>query len=337
MFAPQNEINTRRLKIRAIAQRICDMEVSHAEDPSQFIPMHWKRCEQLENEDLKLIFVMKSVAEENGGAFCAECLNPCFPFLTPEDYQKLCQLAAEKKTLEGALCDLEDSVDFDWTTSPMPIQDWPEHFRKSMASRGDVIGNCIQRTERRLAEIQSDRFMLDNWYAIDLAMTSEAIAMWNKIRDKFLEIVTVEQLRQGQILLRQELDENGDSTPLEVESSSPAVSTSGPREECGNEDGPVEPDSWRLNGVVIAESMKSKSWKAVEYLWGCRHKRCYFEDLAFPIYGDDDYDVTGDAIPSIRKDVNSFFTRHEIPWRFAVRTESDKRRYAYLKPADSAV
>lgn len=69
MFAPQNEINTRRLKIRAIAQRICDMEVSHAEDPSQFIPMHWKRCEQLENEDLKLIFVMKSVAEENGGAF----------------------------------------------------------------------------------------------------------------------------------------------------------------------------------------------------------------------------------------------------------------------------
>ena len=75
------------------------MEVSHAEDPSQFIPMHWKRCEQLENEDLKLIFVMKSVAEENGGAFCAECLNPCFPFLTPEDHQKLCELAAEEKRL----------------------------------------------------------------------------------------------------------------------------------------------------------------------------------------------------------------------------------------------
>jgi hypothetical protein len=203
--------------------------------------MHWKRCEQLENEDLKLIFVMKSVAEENGGAFCAECLNPCFPFLTPEDYQKLCELAAEEKRLEGALCDLEDSVDFDWPTSPMSIQDWPEHFRKSTASRGDVIGNRIRRAERRLAEIQSDRFMLDNWYAIDLGMTSEAIVMWNKIRDKFLEIVTVEQLRQGQILLRQELDENGDSTPLEVESSSPAVSTSGPREDCRNEDGPVEP------------------------------------------------------------------------------------------------
>jgi hypothetical protein len=83
--------------------------------------------------------------------------------------------------------------------------------------------------------------------------------------------------------------------------------------------------------------MKSKSWKAVEYLWGCRHKRCYFEDLAFPIYGDDDYNVTGDAIPSIRPDVNKFFARHAIPWRFAVKTESDKRRYAYLKPTDSAV
>jgi hypothetical protein len=85
-------------------------------------------------------------------------------------------------------------------------------------------------------------------------------------------------------------------------------------------DGPVEPSTWQQDGNIVAGSMNRLAWKMVHYLWHLdKFKSCELTDLAEPVYGHCDYDVSGDAIPSLRKKANSFFRENEIPWVVSVR------------------
>ena len=90
-------------------------------------------------------------------------------------------------------------------------------------------------------------------------------------------------------------------------------------------DGPTAPNTWINNGKKIEDSMDHLAWRMVSYLWAVEGWSCSWIDLREPVYGDHEYPIDGDAIPSLRAKANKFLGHHGIPWRVSVRTRPEPK------------
>jgi hypothetical protein len=87
-------------------------------------------------------------------------------------------------------------------------------------------------------------------------------------------------------------------------------------------EGPCDGYGWINLGQRIQDEMKELPWRMVNYLWSLKGKSCKWEQLAEPVYGDEEYVIDGEAIPSLRREANRFFDRHGIPWKVTVQKQT---------------
>jgi hypothetical protein len=81
-------------------------------------------------------------------------------------------------------------------------------------------------------------------------------------------------------------------------------------------DGPAGVYQWRLNGRLILKTMREGSWRLVKFLYP--EGSATFDDLAEPINGDREEVPDSISIGSLRRDANSYFNAHGIPYKVSV-------------------
>lgn len=82
--------------------------------------------------------------------------------------------------------------------------------------------------------------------------------------------------------------------------------------------GPFPPDGFSF-GKKRARVGRPKVWKLISYLWGLPDRACELDELAEPVWGDDQAAVDANTIGSVRRDANKFFESNG--WAFRVKVK----------------
>lgn len=101
--------------------------------------------------------------------------------------------------------------------------------------------------------------------------------------------------------------------------------------------GPYGIDAFAWNNTVYrgtndGESMRSQVFALVQFLWRQPDKTSSFDELAQPIHKDRNHDVDENTIAGCRRDANTFFKTHGLPWR--IKASPKNRRVSLEYAAD---
>jgi len=94
-----------------------------------------------------------------------------------------------------------------------------------------------------------------------------------------------------------------------------------PEEDEPPANGPFSPDGFAWDGRKHT-GLTPIPWRLVDYLWPAKNRTAHFYDLAVPVWREAGAVVTADRVGSARREANTFFARHTLPWRVSISGES---------------
>ncbi len=166
------------------------------------------------------------------------------------------------------------------------------------------------RTEGSAINLEAKAYLVSNDGARQKQMSLHEFVSSIKHFEKEIDLLVRSAVVEGRLA-----DSNLEDMPVDTQINGSALANGGD----ADPDGPVEGYRWRHNGRVVEVTLQPKAWKLVHFLWHLRTGTANIFDLAQPIYGDPNHEVTENAISSLRKRANIYFENHDIPLLVSVK------------------
>ncbi len=198
-----------------------------------------------------------------------------------------------------------------------------------------------------------DREVIENAFGIFHECESKEMGFWPEFHDRVtsaigeefnqeivLEIRTkpsvAERLRRNIAVYAEfvvnHLENTGKFPAFQMElqaRTTDALGNNAPSRNDETPDGPCHPYTWRLEGKIIADHMRTGAWNMVNHLWQLPNHSATFDDLKDPVYKDQDHIAVAGEFGSLRKSANAYFGRHKIPYCIGI-----KKAVVYLTPTE---
>lgn len=109
-------------------------------------------------------------------------------------------------------------------------------------------------------------------------------------------------------LLQAAVKANGGETRTDINSDAQDVEPM--------KDGPVAPDGFQYKGVLY-KGLTAKPFAAIRFIWSTRNRCAVDRELGEPVWGDHVEEPDKNAVGNLRKQLNTFFRKNDIPFHAA--------------------